>query len=466
MLSSLISSLCEVDSFIKKPPSVLPLEKLTSDTFHIVSFCLFFLAIVHTFLANRITRFAKKLEKKGVKEGSFRSFVVEILYFLGEVEVIFGLWAIPLFFTIAFFFNWKTSLDYISTRDFAEALFVVVIMSLTSTRPVVELAEKVLHFVAGIFGGKIKGWWLAILIIGPLLGSFITEAGAMTLSAVLLGKKFYQYKPSNSLAYATLALLFVNISIGGALTNFAAPPLLIVSKCWNWGSWLVFTLFGIKAFFAILLSSSLYFFLFKKQLTLLQKESISLWNQNKEEDKKGVKIPFWIVIVHLTFVIWVVIHAHYPAVFISSYLLLLGFIQATKAHQYENHLKKPLLVGFFLGGLVIHTGVQGWWIVPLLQDLKAGSVMFLGTVLTAFNDNAAIAYLTSLVPNWSLALKYAVMSGILAGGGLTVIANAPNPAGYVILQPYFKKGISSLYLFLGAFFPTLIAFSLFFFWFL
>ncbi len=467
---SLISSLCEVDSFIKKPPSVLSLEELTSNWFHWVAFLLFALAVIHTFLVNKITEFAKKLEKKGeekgVKEDSFSSFLVKILYFMGEIEVVFGLWAIPLFFTITFFFSWKTALEYISTRDFTEAIFVVVIMSLASTKPIVELSERVLSMVAKLFGGRLSGWWFAILVVGPLWGSFITEAGAMTLSAVLLSKKFYQYKPSPSLAYATIALLFVNISIGGSLTNFAAPPLLIVSKCWGWNSWMVFQLFGVKAFLAIFFSSLVYFLFFRKQLFLLQKENSSLWKENHEKEENRSKTPFWIIAVHILFIIWVVRHAHYPAVFVSSYLLLLGFMQATSVHQYTNHLKKPLLVGFFLAALVIHTGVQGWWIVPVLQDLKGESVMILGTILTAFNDNAAIAYLTSLVPNWSLALKYSIMSGILAGGGLTIIANAPNPAGYVILRPYFKKGVSSVYLFLGAFFPTFIAFSLFFFWFL
>ena len=78
------------------------------------------------------------------------------------------------------------------------------------------------------------------------------------------------------------------------------------------------------------------------------------------------------------------------------------------------------------------------------------------TVLTAFNDNAAITYLATLVPNFTDSLKYAVVAGAVTGGGLTVIANAPNPAGQSILSRYFEDGVAPLSLALGAFVPTVI----------
>ena len=49
----------------------------------------------------------------------------------------------------------------------------------------------------------------------------------------------------------------------------------------------------------------------------------------------------------------------------------------------------------------------------------------------------------------------------MTGGGLTVIANAPNPAGQAILGKYFKEGISALQLFLWAALPTFIIFCLY-----
>src|SRR5690606_23054925 len=104
---------------------------------------------------------------------------------------------------------------------------VVIIMALASTRPVLRFAEVCLRMFARIGKETPAAWWLSILIVGPLLGSFITEPGAMTIAAMLLAKKFYSLRPSPTLSYATLGLLFVNVSIGGVLTNFAAPPVLM-----------------------------------------------------------------------------------------------------------------------------------------------------------------------------------------------------------------------------------------------
>ena len=79
------------------------------------------------------------------------------------------------------------------------------------------------------------------------------------------------------------------------------------------------------------------------------------------------------------------------------------------------------------------------------------------TVLTAFNDNALITYLASLVPNLDESLKIAVVAGAVTGGGLTVIANAPNPAGQALLNRFFDGAIRPVGLFLGALPPTVIA---------
>ena len=134
--------------------------------------------------------------------------------------------------------------------------------------------------------------------------------------------------------------------------------------------------------------------------------------------------------------------------------------------QYQNHvtIKVPLLVAFFLAGLVTLGGVQGWWMEPMLQALsEAGAAATLGvaSILTAFNDNASVTYLASTVPNLADHIKYAIVAGAVTGGGLTVIANAPNPAGQAILGRYFKGGINALKLFLWAFIPTTIMFLLF-----
>jgi predicted cation transporter len=142
--------------------------------------------------------------------------------------------------------------------------------------------------------------------------------------------------------------------------------------------------------------------------------------------------------------------------FIAGLLFLIAFMQATAPYQSELRLGPPVLVGFFLGGLVIHGSLQQWWIEPVLGRLAALPLFAGAMVLTAFNDNAAITYLASLVPGLTEELKYAVVSGAMVAGGLTVIANAPNPAGQAVLARFFPTGVSPALLALGAAIPTLI----------
>jgi hypothetical protein len=78
-------------------------------------------------------------------------------------------------------------------------------------------------------------------------------------------------------------------------------------------------------------------------------------------------------------------------------------------------------------------------------------------ILTAFNDNALVTYLATLVPNFDDHLKLAVLEGAVTGGGLTVIANAPNPAGQALLARFFGGAIAPLWLAVAALVPTLIA---------
>lgn len=455
-----------------KSSVVQEMEALTLTDYHIATLIIFILAIIHTLSANRITNYAHKIDRnfkarlksKEIDPKHEVSFLAEIVFFLGEVEVIFALWILPLFILTIGFYGWTSALEYLDTRDFTEPLFVVVIMSLAATKPIVDLSEKILHFFASLIKGSVTAWWIAILTIGPLLGSLITEAGAMTLTATLLSKKFYEYKPSKKLAYATIGLLFVNISVGGVLTNFAAPPVLVIARCWEWSSLFMLKEFGYKAIIGVCLSNFLYWLAFRKELKEMEKTK--RLTEKKEKSKEIRPIPIWITIIHSLFIFWVVVNSHYPAVFIGSYLIYLGFHRATRPYQYIDGIRRPLLVGLFLAGLIIHGGLQGWWIVPIMEQFGHTAVMISGVILTAFNDNAAISYLSSLIPDWGIDYKYAIISGVITGGGLTVIANAPNPAGYVILNKHFSTGISPVRLFLAAAIPTVLFFFLFYFPFL
>jgi hypothetical protein len=347
--------------------------------------------------------------------------------------------------------------DYVGHQvNFTEAMFVVVIMAIASTRPVLRIAEQGLRAVAALGRESTAAWWLAILIIAPVLGSFITEPAAMTIAALLLARQFYTLKPSPRFCYATLGLLFVNISVGGTFTHFAAPPVLMVATPWQWDMAYMFTHFGWRALAGIVIATLLYYWIFRKEFAALDQTRAAAIGRGKKGMAEGSPVPTWITAVQLLFMAFTVFVAHYPALFIGGFLCFLAFSQATAHHQGKLDLRPPLLVGFFLAGLVVHGGLQGWWIEPVLQRLAATPLFLAATVLTAFNDNAAITYLATLVPGFSDALKYAVVAGAVTGGGLTVIANAPNPAGQNILQRFFPGGVSPLGLLLAALAPTVV----------
>jgi hypothetical protein len=179
-------------------------------------------------------------------------------------------------------------------------------------------------------------------------------------------------------------------------------------------------------------------------------------------DTRDDPVPAWIIVIHVIFMGWTIINVHHPQFFIPGLLFFLGFAHVTSPYQNIIDLKPPLLVGFFLAGLVIHGGVQAWWIAPVLGSLKEMPLMLASTVLTAFNDNAAITYLSTLVPGFTDSLKYAVVAGAVTGGGLTVIANAPNPAGQSLLKRYFDNGVSPPRLLKAALLPTVIVWICFF----
>jgi hypothetical protein len=164
-----------------------------------------------------------------------------------------------------------------------------------------------------------------------------------------------------------------------------------------------------------------------------------------------------VTLTYLAFIAWTVFSVHYPVLLVGGFLFFLGFDRATAAYSTLTDFRTPLLVGFFLAGLVIHGGWQGWWIGPLLSRLNQLPMFFGATALTAFNDNALITYLATLVPDLNDQMKLAVVQGAGTGGGLTVIANAPNPAGQALLCDYFDNAVSPLRLFLAALVPTIIA---------
>lgn len=440
--------------------------RIHEEPFNLVATALFLAAIVHTFLVARFLaiahRYEAELEMLGEAQGDAEAreaqdrrrdrlrFRAHFFHFMGEIEAVFGIWAVPLGIALAVCKGWPVMTDYFAQASYAEPIFVVVVMAIAASRPVLSLAEMCLARVARLGRSTPAAWWLSILTIGPLLGSFITEPAAMTICALLLQRRFYARKPDPVLQYATLGLLFVNVSVGGTLTHFAAPPVVMVAQTWGWNLAYMFTHFGWKAVIGIVVANGVHFAVLRGRFQRLSSGS-------GREMAAAMPARTSVTVVHLLFIAWTVLTAHYAALVVLGFLFFLAFVQATERHQSRIRLRGPLLVGFFLAALVLHGGGQQWWIGPVLGSLERWPLMLGATVLTAFNDNAAITYLASLVPHFSEALRYAVVAGAVAGGGLTVIANAPNPAGQSILQGQFgENGISPIKLFLGALAPTVI----------
>ncbi len=408
---------------------------------------LFALAILHTFSVKYFANLAHKYPEGSVQENLY--------HFLAETEVVFGLWAAALFFGItALRGSISQAVAYIEGLNYTEPKFVLVVMVVAATRPIVSLAEKVIVFLARLIPVQ-EGlaFYLAALIFGPLLGSFITEPASMTLLAILLKRRYFDQGISNKLAYATLGLLFVNVSIGGTLTHFAAPPVLMVATKWNWGTGFMLTHFGCRAAASCCLSTIVFALLFRKELSAIE----------PVPDTSG-PVPKWLTGLHLLFLALVVAFAHHADVFFGVFMIFLGLVVATKEYQDPLKLREGLLVGFFLAGLVTLGSLQTYWLEPLIKSLAGSTLYFGATALTAITDNAALTFLGAQVEGITDDLKYALVAGAVTGGGLTVIANAPNPAGAGILQSskaFEETGISPLGLFLGALFPTTMAIACF-----
>ena len=422
---------------------------MTASPIEILASVLFALAVLHTFTVKRFAHWAHKYPKGSIAEN--------MLHFLAETEVVFGLWAAALFAGIAALKgSVHEAVHYIESLNFTEPKFVLVVMVVAATRPVVKLAESFISMIARRLPFRESmAFYLAALSFGSLLGSFITEPAAMTLLAILLQRRYFDRQISLKLAYATLGLLFVNISIGGTLTHFAAPPVLMVAAKWQWDTVFMLTHFGWKAVASCLVSTALVAYVFRKELLALEPQHV-----------KSEPIPAWLTLAHLGFLGAVVGFAHHPDVFFGVFMLFLGLVSATREYQDGLKLREGLLVGFFLAGLVTLGSLQSWWLKPLIEGMNGATLYFGATGLTALTDNAALTYLGSLVEGISDDLKYALVAGAVTGGGLTVIANAPNPAGVGILQnarAFGSEGISPLGLFLGALPPTAIA--IVFFWF-
>ncbi|MFM7567267.1 MAG: putative Na+/H+ antiporter [Betaproteobacteria bacterium] len=412
-------------------------------TVQIVAAIIFAVAVLHTFSG----KFFEKLAHRHPAHAG-------IFHLLGEVEAVFGFWALILIAFIALAAGPQNALEYLNSRNFTEPLFVFVIMVIAASRPILKVSLGCVDVVAKMLPmhRQVATFFVALSLL-PLLGSFITEPAAMTLAALLLRERFYNPGLSNRLKYLTLGVLFVNVSICGTLTPYAAPPVLMVAATWDWDLMFMITNFGWRSALAVTINALVLTLIFRSELS-----RIPIIDKKDQEDR----IPIALTATHILFLVAVVVAAHHAVVFMGLFLFFLGIVTAYNRWQDRLILREGMMVGFFLAGLVVLGGQQQWWLQPALSAMSPTAVYYGATALTAITDNAALTYLGSLVEGLSDEFKLSLVAGAVTGGGLTVIANAPNPAGYSILKSRFdEEEISAGGLFLAALVPTLVAVAAF-----
>lgn len=399
---------------------------------------LFGIALLHTFS----TKFFERLAHSQPAHAG-------IWHLLGEVEVVFGFWAMILVIVMLIMNGKEAATTYLDQQSFIEPLFVFAIMVIAGSRPILQIAMLCVKALARLMPWPDgKAFYFVTLSLVPLLGSFITEPAAMTLAGLILLDRYYSRDISNRLKYATLGVLFVNISIGGTMTSFAAPPVLMVAAKWEWDTAFMLMTFGWKAAAAVIINAVAVTLLFQRELSDIK----------NEENASQASVPGIVTAIHLGFLVAVVIFAHHPPVFMGLLLFFLGFAHAYERYQDRLILREGLMVAFFLAGLVILGGQQKWWLQPALSGMDSTALFFGATLLTAVTDNAALTYLGSLLENTSAEFRYSLVAGAVTGGGLTVIANAPNPAGFSILKGSFQdESIQPLGLLAAALPPTVVA---------
>lgn len=413
---------------------------MTTSSIQWIALAIFAAALLHTFSAKQFERLSHRYPRHA---GFF--------HLLGEVEVVFGFWAIVLVVFMALFAGGNTALEYAESRNYTEPLFVFVVMVIAASRPVLRTVIAAVNRVAHLLpiSTPLASAWLGLAAV-PLLGSLITEPAAMTIAALMLAPQAFRREIPESVKYFALGVLFVNVSIGGTLTSYAAPPVLMVAATWNWDSAFMLTTFGWKAAVAVVINATVATFILRKHLT----------TPRAKADEVAVEetVPFAVILVHILLLAGVVLSAHHPVVFVGLFLMFLGFAQAYERHQNPLIIKEALMVGFFLAGLVVLGGMQQWWLQPIVSSLSPVALFFGAIGLTAITDNAALTYLGSLIVGISDESKYMLVAGAVAGGGLTVIANAPNPAGVALLKGGFDdETIGAGGLLIGAAGPTAIA---------
>lgn len=317
----------------------------------IVSAGLFAAALLHTFAAKQFERLSQRFPRHA-----------GLFHLLGEVEVVFGFWAMVLVVAMAVIAGGATALEYAESRNYTEPLFVFVVMVIAASRPVVHAVFAATQAVARRLPvpTPLATAWLGLAVI-PLVGSLITEPAAMTIAALMLAPQIFRAGIPEWLKYFALGVLFVNISIGGTLTSFAAPPVPMVAGTWGWTSEFMLLNFRWKSAIAVVVNATLAALLLRPHLS---------GAHGAISPSGTLRMPAVVIMAHFLFLVAVVVLAHHPVAFLALFLMFLGFAQAYERHQAPLILREALLVAFFLAGLVVLGGMQRWWLQPVWKACR------------------------------------------------------------------------------------------------
>jgi len=418
---------------------------MTSTWIQYIAAGVFGLALLHTFFAKVFKRLAHRYPRHA-----------GLLHLLGEVEIVFGVWAAVLIVMMALVAGGGAALAYTESRNYTEPLFVFVVMIIAATRPIVAFVMYTIDKLARWMPADdaVARVWLGLSLV-PLSGSLVTEPAAMTIAALVLGPQVFRQSVPEWHKYSVLGVLFVNISIGGTLTAYAAPPVLMVASAWNWDSLFMLSHIGWKAAVAVVINATLATFLIGKSVRGLPDTG---WEGSPRDMSASA------IATHIAFLAAIVVFSHHPVIFVAIFLFFIGCVQAYPRSQDRLLIKEAISVAFFLAGLVILGGMQQWWLQPLVSGLEPAHLFISASALTAITDNAALTYLGSLIASMSDEAKYMLVTGAVVGGGLTIIANAPNPVGAALLREGFRdESIGAAGLLAAALLPTMIAAAMFFF---
>ncbi|CAL8481153.1 putative Na+/H+ antiporter [Caballeronia sp. S22] len=371
---------------------------------------IFALALIHTFAVARIDTLGHRFPRHS-----------GVFHFLAEVEVVFGFWALALCLVMWMLVGSEATIDYLENREFTEALFVFVVMVIAASRPILVLMTNAVMALSRFLPVRteVAVVWFAPCAI-PLLGSFVTEPAAMTLAALLLRDRLFVAQVPERVRYFGLALLFVNVSIGGVMTAYAAPPVLMVASAWGWNTGFMAATFGWKAALAVAFNATLF-------VALAAKSVPTLASNDRADTSPLERVPVGVTLVHLAFLALVVINSHHAVVFIGAFLFFLGYTHAYERHQSALMLRESLLVAFFLGGLAV------------LVQHPSNSLIIIGLQIRLQERDDDLGHLVER----TCARQRLPSSGVAAKGGTITIAGelgkARHNSRFVIIEAFDQQ---------------------------